>query len=140
MLAQNTQLQLIRPPVPVSGSTPGCLSEDASGKRTRVFFVIEGRDNICGVTFFGCFAHKSDSLNCLLALGTQAPKDDFGLLDNKSMIGGGFQAGGMTYGTVHIGRHTAAAADDVMVIVSHPCLIASRMTRRLDAPDKACLF
>ena len=69
-------------------------------------------------------------------MGTQTPKNYFRLLDDKSMIGGWLQAGSRAYRAVHIGGQTAAAADKVMVIVSHPRLIARRMAGRLDTSDK----
>jgi hypothetical protein len=58
-------------------------------------------------------------------------------LDEESMIGGRLQAGCRADGTVYISSQTAAAADDMVVVVSHPCLIASRMPGRLDASDEA---
>ena len=82
----------------------------------------------------------SCGLSFLLTLGTQAPKNDFRLLDDKSMIGGWLQTGSRADRAVHIGGQTAAAADDVMVVVSHPRLIASRMAGRLDASDEAGLL
>lgn len=55
------------------------------------------------------------------------------------MRSGGLQTGSRANGTVHIGSETATAADNVMVVVSHPRLIASRMTGRLDTSDEAGL-
>ena len=79
-------------------------------------------------------------MSLLLTLGTQAPKNHFRLLDDKSMIGGWLQTGSRTNGAVHIGSQTATAADNVMVVVSHPRLIARRMAGRLDASYEASLF
>src|SRR6202044_1547647 len=76
----------------------------------------------------------------LLALGTQAPKNNFCLLDDKSMIGGWLQTGCRANGAVHIGCQTATAADNVMGVVPHPRLIAGRMARGLDASDEASLL
>ena len=56
------------------------------------------------------------------------------------MIGGWLQAGSRADGAVHIGSQAAAAADNVMVVVSHPRLIASRMAGRLDASDEPRLL
>ncbi len=53
------------------------------------------------------------------------------------MIGGWLQTGRRADRAVHIGGQTAAPADDVMVVISHPRLVASRMAGRLDASDEA---
>lgn len=52
------------------------------------------------------------------------------------MIGGWLQAGRRADRAVHICGETAAAADDVMVIVSDSRLIPCRMAGRLDTADK----
>lgn len=79
-------------------------------------------------------------LSNLLTLGTQAPEDDLRLLDEKSMIGGRLQTGSRTDGAVHIGGETASAADDVVVVVSHPRLVACRVSGRLNASNEPRLF
>ena len=79
-------------------------------------------------------------MSLLLTLGTQAPKNHFRLLNDKSGIGGGFQTGCRTDDTVHIDRQAATSADDVMVGVSDSRLIACRMTGRLDTSDEASPF
>lgn len=56
------------------------------------------------------------------------------------MIGGWLQTGGCANHAVYIGSQAAAAADKVMVVVSHPRLVTRRMAGRLDASDKASLF
>ena len=79
-------------------------------------------------------------LRLLLTLGTQAPKNNFRLLDDKSMIGGWLQAGRRADHAVHICGETAAAADDVMVIVSDSRLIPCRMAGRLNASNESDLL
>jgi hypothetical protein len=79
-------------------------------------------------------------MRLLLTLGTQAPKNYFRLLNDESMRGGWLQTRSRADRAVHIGSQTAPAADDVMVVVSHPRLIARRMAGRLDAPDEASLL
>jgi len=76
----------------------------------------------------------------LLTLGTQAPEDHLRLLDEKSMAGGWLQTGSRSNRAVHIGGKSATAADKVMVVISHPSLIASRMAGRLDASEEASLL
>jgi hypothetical protein len=75
-----------------------------------------------------------------LASGTQAPKYHFGFLDDESMVRGRLQAGGFADGTVHIGDHTAAATDDVVVVISDPRFVARRMAGWLDSPDESRLL
>ena len=53
------------------------------------------------------------------------------------MIGRRLQTGSRANCTIHIGSQTTVAADNMMVVVSHPRLVASRMAGRLDAPDQA---
>ncbi len=79
-------------------------------------------------------------MSLLLALGTQAPENDLRLLNDKSMVGGGLQAGGCADRAVHVGGQAATAADKVMVVVSHPRLKAGRMAGRLNASDEAGLL
>ena len=56
------------------------------------------------------------------------------------MIGGWFQARSRPDRTIYIGSQPAPAADDVMVIIPHTRLVASRMTGRLNAPDETSLL
>ena len=53
------------------------------------------------------------------------------------MIGRRLQTGSFAYGAVHIGGQTAAAADNVVVVVAHPRFVAGRMARGLDTAYKA---
>jgi len=72
----------------------------------------------------------------LSALGTEAPKDDLSLLDDKSVCGGRLQAGCRADSAVHICGHSAAATDEVVVIIAHPPLIAAWVAGRLDSSHK----
>ena len=56
------------------------------------------------------------------------------------MIGGWLQAGSRADSAVHIGSETAPAADNVVVVISHPRLIARRMAGRLDASEEPGLL
>ncbi len=56
------------------------------------------------------------------------------------MMGGWLQTGSRSNSAVYIGSQAAAAADNVMVIVSHACLIASGMAGWLDASNKSGFF
>lgn len=75
-----------------------------------------------------------------LTVWAQAPKNDFRLMDDKSVVGGRFQTGSRADSAVHIGCQTATAADKVMVIVANARLIACRMAGRLDSSNKPSLL
>jgi hypothetical protein len=96
--------------------------------------------SLSGTSIYLLSGRPSLRMSLLLTLGTQTPENHLRLLDDKSMIGGWVQTGSRANCAVHIGSQTAAATDNVMVVVSHPRLIASRMAGRLDASDEAGLF
>jgi len=75
-------------------------------------------------------------VSVLPALGTDAPKDDLCLLDDKAVVGGRLQAWSRADSTVDIRGRSAASTDNVMVVVANPRLIAARVARRLDASHK----
>lgn len=52
------------------------------------------------------------------------------------MIGGWLQAGSRADRAVHVGSPTAAAADDVMVVVAGACLVACRTVGGLNSPHQ----
>src|SRR5215469_8824471 len=74
---------------------------------------------------------------CRGALGTSAPEDDLGLADLVARVVGGRQAGGVADRAVDVGDGTARPADDVVVVVSDPRLVARHGARRLDPPHQA---
>jgi hypothetical protein len=53
------------------------------------------------------------------------------------VIVGGLQAGPVSDRTVDIDRGAAAAADEMVMVVVDPSLVASGGARRLDPPDEA---
>jgi hypothetical protein len=71
------------------------------------------------------------------ALGTSAPEVDLGLVDLESAVLGHVQAGRFADGTVDVCDETTRAADDVVVVVPHPRLVASHRAGGLEAPDEA---
>lgn len=71
-----------------------------------------------------------------LASGAIAPIDDLGFVDDEPVVIGGLQAWPVPYRAVNVYGAATGAANDVMVVVIDPDLIASRRTRRLDAPDE----
>lgn len=79
-------------------------------------------------------------MSLLLTGGTQSPENDLRLLNEERMIGGRLQTGSRADRAVHINGQTTATADDVVVIVPHTRLEASRVPGRLDAPDETCLL
>ena len=76
----------------------------------------------------------------LLTLGTDAPKNYLCLLNNKSMVGRWFQARRVANSAIHIGSKATIAADDVMMIVSHSCLVTCGMTGWLNAAYEPSLL
>jgi hypothetical protein len=69
-------------------------------------------------------------------MGADAPEDDFRFFENVAVIGGRLKTGGGSDGAINVVRRAAAATHDVMVIVSDPPFIASRMTGKLNAPHQ----
>ncbi len=53
------------------------------------------------------------------------------------MIFGGLQAGPLPDCTIDVDRGATAAADEMVMVVVNPTLVASRGARRLDPPDEA---
>ena len=69
--------------------------------------------------------------------GAEAPVDDLGLVDREAVVVGGGQAGHLADGAVDVDDRAAGAADEVVVVVADPALVAGDRARRLDAPDQA---
>src|SRR5918996_4824680 len=70
---------------------------------------------------------------CGGAVGAQAPVDDLGLVDREAVVVGRGQAGRGADGAVDIGDGTARPADDVVMVVPDPRLVARHGILRLDA-------
>jgi len=73
------------------------------------------------------------------AFGASAPIDDLCLIDMKTMAFAGGQAWGVSDGAIHILCLPAGAADEVMVVVTHPIFEKCRGAGGLDTPDDAFL-
>src|SRR3954469_1256211 len=71
------------------------------------------------------------------AVGASAPVDDFRFVDLVAGVLGGGEARGRADGTVDVDHATAAAADEVVVVVADAVLVAGRRPGRLDAPQDA---
>src|SRR5688572_16307554 len=66
------------------------------------------------------------SRNCCNTLGAPAPVDDLGFVDLVARVVGGRQAGGVADRTVDVDLPAAGPADEVVVVVINPALIAGR--------------
>ena len=73
----------------------------------------------------------------MLAGRTDAPVDDFGLVDDEPAIIDRLQARRRPHCTVDIDHHAATATDEVMVVIVYPVLVVSGGSRGLDTPDEA---
>ena len=71
----------------------------------------------------------------LLALRAQAPVDDFCLIYFKAMTRVSVKARGMALGTANVFGMTAGAANEVVVIIADPILVAGCGIGGLDTPE-----
>jgi hypothetical protein len=71
------------------------------------------------------------------ALGAAAPVDHLSFIDLVSRVVGGRQARRGTDRAVDVDHAAARTADQVVVVVADPVLMARRRPGRLDAPDQA---
>ena len=76
------------------------------------------------------------------ALGAQTPVDDLGLVEDEAIQCGDVtvrrgQAGGVPDAAVHVADGSTSAADQVMMVVADPRLVAGDRTGRLDTPNDA---
>ena len=69
--------------------------------------------------------------------GAAAPVDDLGLVDLEAARRRRRSGRGLADGAVDVGDRAAGPADDVVVVVADPRLVAGDRARRLDAPDQA---
>ncbi len=65
-----------------------------------------------------------------------APVDDLGLVDLVARVVGRSQAWRGTDSAVHVDHAAAGATDQVVMVVTHPILVARRRPGRLDAPEQ----
>src|SRR5258708_8372296 len=70
-------------------------------------------------------------------LGASTPVDDLGFVDLVARVVGGRQAGGVADRTVDVDHPAACSADEVVVVVTDPVLVAGRRPGGLDAPEEA---
>ena len=128
VLVEDRQVELVRPPVLVR---PGPVRLGLRGRDRWVF----------------AFRHVgpfSSYLEVWLsrwllppqALGAPAPVDDLGLVDLVARVVGRRQARGVADGAVDVDHPAAGAADEVVVVVADPVLVAGRRPRGLDAPQE----
>jgi hypothetical protein len=71
-----------------------------------------------------------------LAIGAEAPVNDFGLLNRETVRLERIHAGSAAFGTVDVVEAPASPADEVVVIV-HPTLVKGRGLGGLDPADEA---
>src|SRR4051794_7479694 len=69
--------------------------------------------------------------------GAVAPVDDLGLVDDEPVVVGHVQARSGADRAVDVDGATAAAADEVVVVVVDPVLVAGRRPGRLDPADES---
>ena len=74
---------------------------------------------------------------CRDTVGAAAPVDDLGLVDLVARVVGGRQARGVADRAVDVDHPAAGSADEVVVVVADPVLVAGRRPGRLDAPEEA---
>jgi hypothetical protein len=72
-----------------------------------------------------------------LAGRAESPEGDLRLIDRETVVRSRIDARGTTDGTVHIDNHAAAAADDVVMVVTGADLEFRGTARRLDPSGEA---
>jgi len=72
-----------------------------------------------------------------LAVGAEAPKNNFGFVNHKAVVGDGFQARRLPGRAVNVYRGVALPADEVMVVVADAVLVEGRTTRGFDSADES---
>src|SRR5438046_9364503 len=103
----------------------------------------------CGASITGfSLSLRSDTTVLLLARcsfwllsaharGASAPEDDLGFVDLVAGLVGGGQAGRVAHRAVDVDHRAAGAADEMVVVVAHSVLVASRRPGGLDATQEA---
>lgn len=74
-----------------------------------------------------------------LAVGADAPVDDFRFINDEAVVLGRLKAGARSSGTVNIQDRMALAADQMVMIVCHPSFVEGWPSGRLYPPDEVCL-
>src|SRR6185437_7508128 len=126
VLAQDLQVQLVRPPVTVAAALdrvgPPTLDDRAPGLVAGLWLVHLPDYGV------GVLGHANPLLNSFRTWGSTvrapAPVDDLGLVDREASVVRRGQAGRVTDSAVDIGDRPAVAAYHVVVVVPHPRLIA----------------
>lgn len=70
-------------------------------------------------------------------MGAQAPVGDLRFIDDETVVVGGFEARAVAGGAIDIRSVPAFPANDVMVIIADPRLVAGGVSGGLDATDEA---
>ena len=77
---------------------------------------------------------------CARTVGTQAPVDDFGLVENEALehvvVVGRSQAWRIADRAIDVGDDAARSTHDVMVVVANPRLVAGNHAQRLDPANE----
>src|SRR5699024_10770121 len=68
--------------------------------------------------------------------GADAPVDDLRLVDGEAVVVGRLEARGLAGSALHVDHRAAAAADEVVVVVTELELVARGVTGRFEAPDE----
>src|SRR6266545_7970187 len=74
--------------------------------------------------------------SCCGTVGTSAPVHDLGFVDLVAQVVGRRQAGGRADGAVDVDHPVAGSADEMVVIVANPVLVAGRRPGGLDPPEE----
>ena len=128
-LAQDFQVQLIRPPILVGGATAGVLRIHPAHHRALANIVV------CHF----CICSFENSLSCLEALRAGPPVHHLRLINLISRIVHNIQTRRLPGCTIDIDHLSAASTDQVMVIITYPILIPRRRSRRLNPPNQTML-
>ena len=135
VLVEDRQVELVGPPVLVR-PRPARLGRRGGDCWVLAFAALSVTSVLLLCRGFLLMAHCF-CFCCRCALGAPAPVDDLGLVDLVARVVGGRQARRVADRAVDVDHPAAGPADEVVVVVTDPVLVAGRRTGGLDAPEEA---
>ncbi len=90
-----------------------------------------------GVSHAACPLSAGRDFKLRDTLGASTPEDDLGFVDLVAGVVGSDQARGVASSTVNVDHPAAGSADEVVVVITDPVLVAGRRPGRLDALEEA---
>lgn len=125
MLVEQVETESIWPPIAIDRAGQDGRTGVVGGK--GAFRFVRHGD----LVRFGCVLQFAADL----ALGAEAPENDFGFIDEKAVGLVGLQAGRVPNGAVDIDSGVAESAHEVVMVITNACFVKGWSTGGLDAAD-----